>query len=390
MNNSFLCPRCGNDNPKYVGYLNGKPYCRRCIGFTGEEAENFLPRPKTVGFQISYSLSKEQEALSKQIIENFKQGIDTLIYAVCGSGKTEISYGVIAYAMSKGLHVGFALPRRDVVIELYARIQSAFPTNRVVAVYGGHSEILEGDCIVLTTHQLYRYPQFFDLLILDEIDAFPFKDNEVLQAFFEKSLKGHYVMMSATPSKAVVDRFRGKGKMMLSLHTRFHKHPIPVPKTEIKLFVFKFLFLIRTLKRFRKEKKPCLVFVPTIEESLSLYRVLKPFVSGGGYVNSKHPKRNEVIGNFKKGKYAYLISTAVLERGVTIANCQVIVFQSDSKLYDAAALIQIAGRAGRKSNAPNGEVLFIAERESEGMLRAIEEIRYCNKYLQTMHETSKA
>ena len=48
---------------------------------------------------MKYPLSKEQNELSNQIIANFKSGIDTLVYAVCGSGKTEISYGVIAYAV---------------------------------------------------------------------------------------------------------------------------------------------------------------------------------------------------------------------------------------------------------------------------------------------------
>ena len=62
-------------------------------------------------------------------------------------------------------------------------------------------------------------------------------------------------------------------------------------------------------------------------------------------------------------------------------NLQVIVFGSDNRIYDEAALIQIAGRAGRKAAAPTGDVLFLANQESEGMKRAIKEIRYCNTFL---------
>ena len=29
----FVCPVCHNDNPKYIAFLNGKPYCRKCITF---------------------------------------------------------------------------------------------------------------------------------------------------------------------------------------------------------------------------------------------------------------------------------------------------------------------------------------------------------------------
>ena len=383
---AFVCPRCGNSDPLLVGMKNGHPYCRKCISFLGEE---MLPPPyraKTVGFRLEYSLSPEQKQLSDTIVSNYKSGIDTLIYAVCGSGKTEISYGVLGYAMSKGQRVGFALPRRDVVIELYARIKKAFPLSKIVAVYGGNHDCLEGDCIILTTHQLHRYPHYFDLLVLDEIDAFPFKDNDVLQAFFEKSVRGHYVMMSATPSKRIVSKFQGEGKDILSLHTRFHKKPIPVPMIRICLFFSKYLFLVMTLFRFRKEHKPCLVFVPTIAMAESLASILKLFIPQGTAIHSKSEHRSKIIQHFKEGKYAYLVTTAVLERGVTIENCQVIVFHADNKIYDAAALIQIAGRAGRKSKAPLGEVYFIAERESEGMKRAIDEIQYCNTFLQGVHE----
>lgn len=383
---SFVCPRCGNQDPLLVGNKNGQPYCRKCIAFLGEEMTPPPYRSKTVGFRLEYSLSPEQKQLSKTIVSNYKNGIDTLIYAVCGSGKTEISYGVIGYAMSKGQHVGFALPRRDVVIELYTRIKKAFPLSKIIAVYGGNHEQLEGDCIILTTHQLHRYPNYFDLLVLDEIDAFPFKDNEVLQAFFEKSVRGHYVMMSATPSKRIVSKFQGEGKSILSLHTRFHKKPIPVPVIKVRLFFTKYWFLIATLRRFQKQKKPCLVFVPTIAMSESLASLLKLFIPQGTCIHSKSEHRTKIIQLFKEGKYAYLVTTAVLERGVTIENCQVIVFHADSKIYDAAALIQISGRAGRKSKAPLGEVYFIAERESEGMIRAIEEIQYCNTFLQGVHE----
>ena len=130
----FVCPRCGNKDPHFIGMKNGKPYCRRCIGFHGDLAKPLPQVEKNVRLSLNYGLSKQQQELSSKIVENFKAGIDTLVYAVCGSGKTEISYGVLAYAMSRGLAVAFALPRRDVVIELYLRLKDAFPDNKIVAV----------------------------------------------------------------------------------------------------------------------------------------------------------------------------------------------------------------------------------------------------------------
>lgn len=381
MGEIFTCPVCGNSDPRYVGYKNGKPYCRKCISFQGREADCPLPRPKETLLSLSYSLSKEQRQLSDQIVANFKNGIDTLVYAVCGSGKTEISYGVIGYAMSRGMKVGFALPRRDVVIELYWRLKSAFPKNKITAVYGGHTGNLNGDCLILTTHQLYRYPQFFDLIVMDEIDAFPFKGSEVLEAMFHRALKGHCLLMSATPSKEIVSLFKTPGHQLLTLHTRFHKHPIPVPTIEMHHGLAKVSFLIKKLREYEKEKKPCFVFVPSIDLSESLYLAVKPFCPNGNYVSSKREGRESIIASFKEGRYRYLVTTAVLERGITVSNLQVIIYGADHAIYDAASLIQIAGRVGRKAAAPDGEVLFLCDKVTPAMEQAIQEIKRCNTFL---------
>ena len=381
MEQVFVCPRCGNSDPRYLGMKSGSLYCRMCIGFKGEEVPDEPCVPKGVRLSLGYRLSKEQQTLSDKIIANFKAGIDTLVYAVCGSGKTEISFGVIAYAMSKGLHVGFAMPRRDVVIELFLRLRDAFPDNKVVAVYGQHTGELAGDCIILTTHQLYRYPNYFDLLVLDEIDAFPFKGSEVLNHLFRKSLRGHCLMMSATPSPTIKKEFSKPGHEILTLRTRFHKHPIPVPVIKICPFFTKIFAIIRLLRRFRREKKPCFVFVPTVSLARKLYGFLRLFVPGGTHVSSKRKDRDSVIREFKKGRYSYLVTTAILERGVTISNLQVIVYGADDEIYDSAALIQISGRVGRRKNAPTGLVIFLADRKTKAMNTAIEEISYCNEFL---------
>ena len=381
MGTSFVCPRCGNSDPRFLGHKNGEVYCRKCISFRGEEALEKKASPKNVVLSLDYRLSKEQETLSKQIIENYDKGIDTLVYAVCGSGKTEISYGIIARSMARGLRVGFALPRRDVVIELYYRLKSAFPHNSIVAVYGGNTTRLEGDCIILTTHQLYRYPDYFDLLVMDEIDAFPFKGNDVLIAMYKRSLKGHCVMMSATPSEAVIKEFQGEGHAILELRTRFHKCPIPVPKTITVPSIFQLLFVIRRLRVYRKEGKPCLIFVSTVEDAELLFQKLSMFVKGGDYVSSKRRMREAIISKFKKGGYSYLVTTAVLERGVTVKGVQVVVYGADDPIYDSAALIQIAGRVGRKKGAEDGDVFFLAKEESKSMRKAIKEIQFCNTFL---------
>ena len=96
---------------------------------------------------------------------------------------------------------------------------------------------------------------------------------------------------------------------------------------------------------------------------------------------SKVSEYKKIIDDFRDGKYKFLVTTAVLERGVTLKNLQVIVFDSDSNLYEKSTLIQIAGRVGRTKDAPNGEVIFMGKRKTKDMVAAIKEIERCNSML---------
>lgn len=378
----FVCDRCGNTDPKFVGEKNGQPYCRKCIVFSGEKLKYTPSRKRTIKVELHYPLSIEQKTISQKIVSNFRKGIDTLVYAVCGSGKTEISYGILAYAVSLGMRVGFALPRRDVVIELFWRLKGAFSNLNVVAVYGQHSATLEGDIVILTTHQLYRYPKYFDLLVMDEIDAFPFRGNDVLVSLYKKSLRGHCVMMSATPSEEVLNEFKKEGHEILELRTRFHRKPIPVPKVIEESSRSQEISIVKQLLTYKKLGKPCFVFAPTQALCEKLFSKIRVFLKTGDYIHSKREDRDKIINNLKKGKLDYLVTTSVLERGVTVKDLQVIIYHADDqRIYDTSTLIQTAGRAGRKMDAPSGEVTFYVEKETEEVRNAIREIEFCNTFL---------
>ena len=378
----FVCPICGNTDTHSIGSLNGKPYCRRCISFKGEEVEHKTSYPKKAPINLSYELSPEQKELSDKLVENYKAGIDSLVFAVCGSGKTEVSLALIQKVIEQGWKVAFAVPRKDVVIELHNRLKNIFRQNKVIALYGGQTKEKTGDLVVLTTHQLYRYHNYFSLIIMDEIDAFPFKNNDVLKHAFLNSLCGHYVVMSATPSKEVVQYFQKPGKDILRLEIRFHHHPLPVPQIIIKHKYLLFICLIRLLRKYVKNNKPVFIFCPTIEMAESLFSYLRLFLKKGNVVHSKKERRKQIIEAFRNGFYQFLVTTSVLERGVTVKDLQVIVYHADHEIYDQGTLVQIAGRAGRKKEAPEGEVIFIASEKTKAIQGAIDNIKQSNKALE--------
>lgn len=378
----FICSNCGNSDPTYIGIKNGEYYCRRCILMKEETVIRHKNYPPVfVQPNINYGLTAEQDRIAKQVVKNYRNFKNTLIYAVCGAGKTELVFDVMKEAISKGHTIGFTIPRKEVVIEIYERLKSAFPTISICAVYGGNTTLLEAQIIVLTTHQLYRYKAYFDLLIFDEIDAFPYAGDFVLEAMFYKAVKGNYVVMSATPSKALIETFENNGEV-LTLFSRFHNQAIPVPRLIRSAFFSEYVVLILNLKRMLKNGKSVLVFVPTISEAEILFPFLKVLIKGGEIVHSKMKNNSETIKKFKTGEYRYLVTTTVLERGITIKGLQVIVLHADHKLFETATLIQIAGRVGRKKDEPFGEVIFIAKKKTKNIVEAIEDINDKNAYLQ--------
>ena len=75
----YTCPICGNTDIHSIGILNGKPYCRRCISFKGEEVENSPSYPKKAPIHIEYELSPEQKELSDKLVENLQAFVTTIV-----------------------------------------------------------------------------------------------------------------------------------------------------------------------------------------------------------------------------------------------------------------------------------------------------------------------
>lgn len=381
MKEIFVCENCGNTDLRYVGHIGDKLYCRRCLDFDYRQAKEGknIDHGK-VKLTINYPLTEKQQEVSDLVVSSIHDKRNVLIHAVTGAGKTELVFNVILDALKKNQRVGFATPRKDVVIDLLPRFKEAFKELNVIAVYGDNNEILEGDLIILTTHQLCHYKKYFDLLIIDEIDAFPFKGDFVLNSFFENSLTNHanYILLTATIDERDKKEFLAKGNVIVSLNERFHKKDLIVPK-----FYFtptsKYIQPIVHLKRLVENGRKVIVFAPTIALCYSFYNVAKYFVRNGESVSSKKKTRAEIIESFKKGELSYLVSTSILERGVTIKDLDVILIDIDNPIYSWQAIVQIAGRVGRKLNSEYGEVLLFGFKKTKEVDIAIETIKKHNR-----------
>lgn len=79
----------------------------------------------------------------------------------------------------------------------------------------------------------------------------------------------------------------------------------------------------------------------------------------------------------RAGKHRIIFTTTILERGFTMAHLDVIVLESQT--FQAAALVQIAGRTGRKLQDTSGNVLFLHNGVTLAMLSAKRQIQRMNR-----------
>ncbi|RFU64020.1 DEAD/DEAH box helicase [Peribacillus glennii] len=400
----YYCTRCGNKEPsmfyKFPCSRCGKScaYCRACI-MMGRVSECTILYswcgPKFC-FDIPANvlvwegtLSEGQKAASERVTSAIHTNEELLFWAVCGAGKTEVLFKGIEAALLSGKRLCIATPRTDVVLELAPRLKKAFPLIEVSALYGGSEDRHRpAPLTVSTTHQLFRFKEAFDAIIIDEVDAFPYSMDTSLQFAVNKAKKetSATILLTATPSKKMKIAYANRKLQAVTIPARFHRHPIPIPTMHWcgnwkKQLENKNIppIIAEWVETRLKSKTPILLFFPSIkvmEQALPLFQQLN---RGLLAVHSQDAKRKEKVTSLREGRIPGLLTTTILERGVTIPKLDVAVIGSEHGVFSESALVQIAGRVGRSAKHPTGTVTFFHYGKSNDMVQAIRHIQGMNE-----------
>ncbi|GIO12273.1 hypothetical protein J19TS2_18280 [Cohnella xylanilytica] len=335
-----------------------------------------------------------------------------LLWAVTGAGKTEMIFPLLDAVLSAGGRALVATPRRDVVLELAPRLAKAFPEASRAVLYGGSEDRWENAALTLaTTHQLLRFQAAFDLVLIDELDAFPYHGDPILHYAAAKSRKaqGTTVLLSATPPKPM-QRAVKRGRLPCArVPVRYHRHPLPVPRRLALPPLHRWAgkrrlpaSLGKQLSRSLDRGAQLFVFVPYIKHVQPLVELLRRHASQLKLApraiegtSSVDPGRTEKVVLFRQASLRVLITTTILERGVTIPRSDVFILDAQQRMFDEAALVQMAGRAGRSGDDPNGRVFFCSayrtssQRGAERQIRAMNRIARRRGYLLGKKESGK-
>lgn len=402
---NIKCRRCGSSKNIVIGYCERCKdicaTCENCIQLGRSKScspllnFNFEEELNNRGFTIDVKqieLNDFQKQISEKTIQflSDKEKKELLIWAVTGAGKTEMTFPVIASALNKGYKVLFTAPRKDVVIDLIPRFKKVFLNFPIVCLYGGSIEKWSNGLLyIATTHQTIRFADYFDLIILDEMDAYPYENNNNLQFSVKRSLKsdGQMIMMTATPSKEWIEKVNQCKTESVILPLRYNQKPLPIPDIKIipskqKLIKHKnpYKIIDEFIKNVKTRHGQAFIFVSSIREVSSWTESLNRWYDNEKFVgvDSSDSDRDNKIQQFKQGRYSFLVTTTILERGVTVPNLHVMVIGADSRIFTESTLVQIAGRVGRDSQISTGIIWFLAENMTNDMIKAKNQIKRLN------------
>jgi competence protein ComFA len=210
--------------------------------------------------------------------------------------------------------------------------------------------------------------------------------------------EGKLLYLSATPPahlrKELVAAEGGTISLQSPTHVllpkRYHGNPLPVPRVVIiprlseKLRSGrKIASIIDSISQSLQQHRQVFVFVPRIEVVALVLRYLQAWLPAYAAlfagVHAADPDREQKVLRFRAKTYLLLVTTTILERGVTIPRSDVIVLGADAPVFDEASLVQIAGRVGRSADSPSGTVLFFGNHRTKAPFLAVKQIQNMNR-----------
>ena len=396
QNRAYVCFRCGSVIDQKLWRLSEDVlYCRACIQLGRLRSDQKLYAIAQQDFEgqevLNWkgTLTSYQQEVSDGLIQAVKGNQNALVHAVTGAGKTEMMYQVVANSIKNGKAVCIATPRIDVCIELYRRMKEDFSCP-ISLLHGESEPYFRTPLVIATTHQLLKFYKAFDLLIIDEVDAFPYVDNTVLYKAAQNAIKkeGNTLYLTATSTDELDKKVKKKEVSRYSLPRRFHGNPLVVPEikwvSKIRQKIEKGKIphnLLQLIKQQRQTTYPLLLFVSEIELGKQLKDILTKYFSKEklGFVSSKTEDRLRIVEEFRNREVSILVSTTILERGVTFPLVDVFVIESNHRLFTKSTLVQISGRVGRSKERPTGQLLFLADGITKAMKNAVKEIKEMNQ-----------
>lgn len=361
-------------------------------------------RENTAKNTSSYALKVHKDGLVQQFIKNLpfeltsgqKQAVNEILQDMdsdtpmqrllqgdVGSGKTVVATIMLLAAIENGYQGVLMAPTEILAQQHYNNlIQWLTPMGLSVGLFlGSHgkkvrqkfeTDLKNGQTnIAVGTHALIQENvQFSNLgaIVVDEQHRFGVKQRNVLK---KKSQNPQILTMTATPIPRTL-ALTVHGDLDLTVINELPKgrKPIKTSLTGSHKAVWDLI------EREVNDGRQAYIVYPLIDESETLSakaatieaeklqkEVFPQFKIGLLHGKLKNDEKDEVMKDFKDGKYDILVSTTVVEVGVDVPNATVMVIENAER-FGLSQLHQLRGRVGRNS-LQSYCVLITASRSQE-------------------------
>lgn len=379
-----ICQRCmGN---KIIQANNHHLYCEECYENRLMSDYLFLKRYKRIRKQKKHQvktnlvLSKDQLKGQYFVETCYLNKENGFLHAVCGAGKTEMCLSTIEKALNDHKSLVFIIPRVEIIKQVLPRLKSYFPKTNICGLYQDMVLDESADLYISTPQQMIHFYQEFDIIFIDEVDAFPFFNNTFLERLVKKSLKpaGIKIYISATMPWEYKKLIREQNFNYCLIASRYHGKDMVLPEFRKYSHIF-FGRHLKEIEKYLNNETRLIIYFPSIQWMNRFYLFLISKKISCQKISSQTQYKKGLIKDFEQGQCNILLSTTLLERGVTFSNCDVFVLESDHVIFDKDTLTQISGRVGRNHLYPKGQLIFYSSHISLAMEETKKELKRLNK-----------
>lgn len=319
---------------------------------------------------LPFELTSGQKQAVNEILQDMNSDapMQRLLQGDVGSGKTVVATIMLLAAVENGYQGALMAPTEILAQQHYNNlVQWLTPLGLSVGLFlGSHgkkvrqkfeTDLKNGQMnIAVGTHALIQENVDFNNLgaiVVDEQHRFGVKQRNILK---RKSQNPQMLTMTATPiprtlaltvhgdlDLTVINELPKGRKPIKTILTGSHRQVWDLIKHEVE--TGRQAYVVYPLI---DESETLSAKAATIEAEKLQQEVFPQFKIGLLHGKLKNDEKEEVMKDFKDGKYDILVSTTVVEVGVDVPNATVMVIENAER-FGLSQLHQLRGRVGRSS-----------------------------------------
>lgn len=326
---------------------------------------------------LPYELTSAQQKAIKDIFQDLQSGkpMNRLLQGDVGSGKTVVSRFAIEAVVQNGSQAAIMAPTSILAEQHFRSISElminsgSIQENQIALLIGDTLKKEKGKIlkdlstgeikVIIGTHALIEDPVNFhdlQLAVIDEQHRFGVHQRKALRV---KGKSPHLLVMTATPiprslaltvygdlDVSVIDEMPIGRKPVKTILISPEERNNAYQRIREQIQKGFQAFIIYPLVEIEEEED----FSAAVNEQKRLSAEVFPEVKIGLVHGKLKPQEKEdVMNDFRSGKYKILVSTTVIEVGVDIPNATIVLIEGANR-FGLAQLHQIRGRVGRNSD----------------------------------------